>query len=484
MTTTTLTPKAATTLLRSTGRSVAKRDGLYQVEGGGWLTEHEFLVFADRELAPKTALATQDPPAIGVAMMDQAEARACVERISRGMDAMRADLLDLYDREGWRALGYSSWGACAKAEFGASAATLYRQLEAAEIERNVLGDSQLENLPPIPTLQLQMVKHLSPEQQHEAFKKADLIAGGKLRSAQHVLDAVAQVLGKTPDDIHAAGVQLTRHGMWYKATGFSGPMNGWTSGDAYPFGDTIAIARKAIRERTAEQWAAKGLVVGQRTDPNKADPREPPPAAPVPIVSIPSDIAKCAAQLGMLIDGRTDGLILYWPEESTQQLYPQSLDAVRDWLRDEAPTLWLERLGRLLPNELRNAGYFWESVDPPTIAHDDGWRGDAPTVESALESARVRMKVQQRDAEAAPPPPRHGWWNVGVELSAIQKAIGASDQAAAIAAAQALLNAFITDPVPPVPGRPRDAGVSAQTAYTAELEAHIVAIYGLYGVKR
>lgn len=56
MTITTLTPKQAVILLRSLG-TVAKSNGLYRVNlihGGasGWMTESEFLAFADRELAP------------------------------------------------------------------------------------------------------------------------------------------------------------------------------------------------------------------------------------------------------------------------------------------------------------------------------------------------------------------------------------------------------------------------------------------------
>src|SRR5205823_5147590 len=44
--------------------------------------------------------------------MSREEARRCVERITRHLDEARALLLELYERRGWRALGYDSWRAC------------------------------------------------------------------------------------------------------------------------------------------------------------------------------------------------------------------------------------------------------------------------------------------------------------------------------------------------------------------------------------
>ena len=67
--------------------------------------------------------------------MSRDEARQCVVRIAHHLEEARALLLELYEREGWRALGYDSWRACVTAEFAESQATLYRQLTAARIER-------------------------------------------------------------------------------------------------------------------------------------------------------------------------------------------------------------------------------------------------------------------------------------------------------------------------------------------------------------
>jgi site-specific DNA-methyltransferase (adenine-specific) len=80
-----------------------------------------------RELASTT---------VAAAPMDADEARACVRAITEHLDGARALLLELYERQGWRALGYASWRACVVAEFDRSQSYLYRQLQAARLERD------------------------------------------------------------------------------------------------------------------------------------------------------------------------------------------------------------------------------------------------------------------------------------------------------------------------------------------------------------
>ena len=77
-------------------------------------------------------LATQTTTEI---MMTEEEARTCVEQINQNLANVRALLLELHEREGWRALGYDSWSQCVQAEFGdRHRSYLYRQLDAARIE--------------------------------------------------------------------------------------------------------------------------------------------------------------------------------------------------------------------------------------------------------------------------------------------------------------------------------------------------------------
>lgn len=130
----------------------------------------------------------EHPIYVGVPMMDETEARSCVTRIKTRIDIARGELLELHDREGWRALGYKNWSECARGEFGMSVATLYRQLEAAEIMRS-MGDSQIENLP---TSHLQAVKHLAPEQRVEALSQARAATNGK-PTAKAVQQAAAEL---------------------------------------------------------------------------------------------------------------------------------------------------------------------------------------------------------------------------------------------------------------------------------------------------
>lgn len=62
-----------------------------------------------------------------------------------------------------------------------------------------------------------------------------------------------------------------------------------------------------------------------------------------------------------------------------------------------APTL-IELDTNRMPDDLHRAGYYWHSATPPTIAlNGSNWRGDAPTIEGAIESARLH-----KDAKGAP----------------------------------------------------------------------------------
>lgn len=156
-----------------------------------------------------TDLATTNAVIVGVPMMDEHEARATITRIKTRIDLARGELLDLYNREGWRALGYRSWRACADAEFGGSQATLYRQLEAAQIAQS-LGDSQFENLP---TSQLQAVKHLPPEQGRQAIEHAHAATNGK-PTAKAVREAAEQIAAPDlPPEFAIVQRRLAAHGV-------------------------------------------------------------------------------------------------------------------------------------------------------------------------------------------------------------------------------------------------------------------------------
>lgn len=100
-------------------------------------------------------------------LMSEEEARWCVKQIRAGLDGIRETVLDLYEREGWRSLGYESWRECVVAEFGQSQATLYRALEAGQVDRAI---SQLEKREPLPYTQARELARLKePETIREVW---------------------------------------------------------------------------------------------------------------------------------------------------------------------------------------------------------------------------------------------------------------------------------------------------------------------------
>ena len=122
------------------------------------------------------------------------EARECADRINANMNNVRGLVLDLYEREGWTALGYGSWRECVTAEFKSGQAYLYRQLEAAQTERNI--STIVENTNSIPESQLQPLTKLrdNPDQQREAWQRAVETAPESGITAAHVKEVVDEML--------------------------------------------------------------------------------------------------------------------------------------------------------------------------------------------------------------------------------------------------------------------------------------------------
>jgi hypothetical protein len=115
------------------------------------------------------ALAVVDATDAQLIPMTKTEARGLVEKIKSRLASARALILDLSEREGWKALGYPSWRACVTAEFPHSAAHLYRILEAAKVERNVSPTGDIGSMP---ERQLRSLAGLEPDEQREAIANA------------------------------------------------------------------------------------------------------------------------------------------------------------------------------------------------------------------------------------------------------------------------------------------------------------------------
>lgn len=135
--------------------------------------------------------------AIDITPMTEEEARQCADAIKGNLESLRSMLLDLQRRRGWEALGYSSWRECATSEFGQSQAYVYRLVQAAEVEENLVSSqiSTIVETDSIPINQLSELAKLPPEQQAEGLQKANelAIAERKPRTAAHVAKAVRSI---------------------------------------------------------------------------------------------------------------------------------------------------------------------------------------------------------------------------------------------------------------------------------------------------
>lgn len=135
--------------------------------------------------------------AIKRADMNFEEARAACETIRRGLGEVCDLAIDLRDRMGWKALGYSSWNDCVTKEFGVSKQHINRQLAAAEVQLEVepIGSTQK-----IPESQLRPLVSVERGQRAEVWKEAKATAPEGKITAKHVKETVDRKAGKPKPD--------------------------------------------------------------------------------------------------------------------------------------------------------------------------------------------------------------------------------------------------------------------------------------------
>ena len=128
--------------------------------------------------------------ALAKKMMIYTEAKECVNQINANMTNIRGLVLDLYERKGWDALGYGSWRECVVKEFGQGENYLYKQLAAAQAERNLCTTVQ------IPERQIRPLTRLNddPEKQRVAWQKAVETAPEGKVTAAHVRKVVREMV--------------------------------------------------------------------------------------------------------------------------------------------------------------------------------------------------------------------------------------------------------------------------------------------------
>ena len=129
-----------------------------------------------------------------VILMTADEARSCADDIKNQTGKLRTLVHDFYTREGWRALGYESFAACAEAEFDRSYQHLYRLVSATELERELSDYSPTGETIQLPETHARILNRLpDTPSRHEALTVAKQMAsseGSDTVAQRHVEQAV------------------------------------------------------------------------------------------------------------------------------------------------------------------------------------------------------------------------------------------------------------------------------------------------------
>lgn len=126
-------------------------------------------------------------------VMNEVEARQCLQEIKGLFDAARAKLLEFKERRGWFALKYPHLTACLEDHFPESRTKLVRELFAAEVERDILQVP----IGTCPASHFRPLRKLKPEQYKSALDKAYELAGDSRLTSAHVTKAVNELLRPT-----------------------------------------------------------------------------------------------------------------------------------------------------------------------------------------------------------------------------------------------------------------------------------------------
>lgn len=129
--------------------------------------------------------------------LTEGEARQLTNSIKAHLQAADAQILELHERDGWKALGYTSWRDCIQAEFNLTQSRGYQLLALARVKRNIIplpsGDSTIvEKRPVINEAQARVLSKIPAGRQREVYEEAVTKApNGKPTARQ-----IAQVLTK------------------------------------------------------------------------------------------------------------------------------------------------------------------------------------------------------------------------------------------------------------------------------------------------
>lgn len=218
----------------------------------GFINKRRVLSKPEVESVRKPVVEVQAPVSAR-GMMTEAEAMAAVKKARQAMDTAGQVLLDLHDRQGWKALGYRSWSACVEAEFEQSKTYLFAQL-AAERVREQLVESATDEESAIAYRQLsesqaRPLTKLPADQRKAAVDEAIAAAGEKPLTAKHV-KAAAEKRRAPKADPRADGLG----GVPGELKGSATP---WENSSPSPVADILAV-RDSVNAMTFGQVVPAG----------------------------------------------------------------------------------------------------------------------------------------------------------------------------------------------------------------------------------
>lgn len=148
--------------------------------------------------------------------IDEARARMICGKIRDNMTTARDLLVELYEGRGWEAMGYKSWRECAATEFGQHQATLYRQLEAAQVEKELAADPDFAHVRKTPDAaisdrNLRVLKDAPEGTRAEVLKVATEAAGGK--PTEKAIKAAVEAKWADPEATAAELVKTVVNGV-------------------------------------------------------------------------------------------------------------------------------------------------------------------------------------------------------------------------------------------------------------------------------
>lgn len=130
------------------------------------------------------------------------EARQATEKIKSNQTESRRLLLDVYERDGWKALGYKNIAEYAEREFEYKKAYTHFLINAAEVERNLRKSTKVDNRQ-IPETHLRPLATLPADVQPKAYQQAvDTAPNGKVTAAhvEHIVKEYKQEIEQPESD--------------------------------------------------------------------------------------------------------------------------------------------------------------------------------------------------------------------------------------------------------------------------------------------